>query len=197
MPSTAQSQDSGLVQRGLLLLCGMAALAVIVLLIALRQPESAPQSEPKRTLVLPLFNPAAGFPATADWAALVQVGQDLPSAPGWEIRYNAAAALARRGSSKTPWPIIREMLDLDRQRRNFRVTLQKGEEVANAEEAQRTVQSALAAVDQWHKKQDAAALASIPHDLQQVYDQIARLGQGPDIVLRVHAERVRQAIARN
>lgn len=194
MSTTTQSPDRGLAQRGLLLLAGMAALAVVVLYIALRKPESSTQVQDKGSLVLPLVVPAAGFPATTEWATLVHIGRDLPSAPGWEIRYNAAAALARRGSRKTPWPIIREMLDPDRQLRNFRVKLKSGREAAHLEEAQQSIQSALVAVEQWHKKQDAATLSSIPDELQQVYDQINRLAKGSNTVLKVHSERVLQSI---
>ena len=34
-----------------------------------------------------------------------------PSTPGWEVRYNAATTLARRGSAAVPWALLREMLD--------------------------------------------------------------------------------------
>lgn len=170
MPAT-QQQDAGLVQRGLLLLGGMTALVVVVLLVALRRPESS-------------TTPAS--PA-----------KDVePSAPGWEIRYNAALALARRGSPDTPWSTIREMLDEDRQRRNFEVTLKNGQIVPDVEDAQNTVRSALTAVAQWHEKQNHAVPPSPSAELQLVYDQIDRLAQDPNAPLRVHADRTRQKINR-
>jgi hypothetical protein len=194
--ATTQLQDTGLVQRGLLLLGGMTALVVVVLLIALRGPETPTAAAERPDLVVPAMAPVAAFPASVAWPLFVQVAQQLPSAPGWEIRYNAAAALARRGSPSTPWPLIREMLDLDRQRRNFRITLKNGKETADEESAQRTVQNALAAVAQWHAKQDRAAITSAPADLQVVYDQVDRLAQGTNAPVRVHADRVRQTFLR-
>ena len=160
-------------QRGLLLLGGMTALVVVVLLIVFRGPDTPSRDAPRPELV-----------------------DQAPSAPGWEIRYNAAAALARRGSAKTPWPVIREMLDENRQLRNFRVTLKNGQEAPNEEEAQRTVRNALAAVAEWHKKQDRAAPPAVSADLQLVYDQVDRLAQDNNTVLRVQADRTRQTFFR-
>ena len=37
-----------------------------------------------------------------------------PSSLGWEIRQNAAATLARRGSDQVSWSVFREMVDLPR-----------------------------------------------------------------------------------
>ena len=195
--TVTQQQDPGLVQRGLLLLGGIAALVVVVLLIALRHPD-APSTRPAPSdpVVFAAFLPTAPFPATPAWPMLVQLGEQLPSAPGWQVRYNAAVALARRGSLKTPWPLIREMLDEERQLRNFRAKLKSGKIVPHLEEAQIPVRSALAALLEWHKKQDRAALASIPPDLQLVYDQVDRLVQSSNAVVRVQADRTRQAFFR-
>jgi hypothetical protein len=170
MPAT-QQQDAGLVQRGLLLLGGMTALVVVMLLVALRRPESsnAPASTAKDV---------------------------APSAPGWEIRYNAALALARRGSPNTPWPIILEMLDEDRQQSNFRVTLKNGQVVADVEDARNTVRNALSAVAQWHEKQSHTAPQPPTAEMQLVYDQIDRLAHDTNAPLRVHADRTRQKINR-
>ena len=196
MTPMTQSQDTGLVQRGLLLLGGMTALVVVVLLIVLRSPESPTKTATKSPWVLPTMMPLVGFPGTPGWPALVQLGQDMPSAPGWEIRYNAAATLARRGSTSTPWPTIREMLDEERQQRNFRVRLKSGQEVTDVEDAQRTVQNALAAVALWHKKQDGGMPASVSAELQAVYDQVDRLAQDANTPVRVQADKVRQTFLR-
>jgi hypothetical protein len=196
MPAT-QQQDTGLVQRGLLLLGGMTALVVVVLLIALRRPEtSTTPASAANNVVLPTFVPAAPFPATPSWALLVKLADHLPSAPGWEIRYNAALALARRGSPDTPWPTVLEMLDEDRQRRNFQVTLKNGQIVADVEDARNTVRSALSAVAQWHEKQSHAVPPLPPAELQLVYDQIDRLAHDTNAPLRVHADRTRQTFNR-
>lgn len=194
--TTTQQQDSGLVQRGLLLLGGMTALVVVVLLIVLRNPDAPSRSRDTRgDVLLPAFVAPAPFPAAVGWPALAQLGERLPSAPGWEVRYNAAAALARRGSAKTPWPVVREMLDEERQLRNYRVMLKNGQVAANEEDATRTVLNALAAIAEWHKKQDRAAV-SVSADLQLVYEQVDRLAQGNHTLLRVHADRVRQTFLR-
>ena len=94
-----------------------------------------------------------------------------------------------------PWALIHEMLDEERQRRNFRVKLKSGQEVADEEDAGRTVANALAAVAQWHKKQPAAQ-GTVPPDLQRVYEQIDRLAQHGSTPLRVQADRVRQSFQR-
>ena len=191
-----QQQDSGLVQRGFLLLGGMTALVVVVLLIVLRGPDSSSKSAPRRQpLLVPNIVTIAPFPAAPGWPLLARLGEQLPSARGWEIRYNAAAALARRGSAHTPWPLIREMLDEPLQLRNF-ASLKNGQLISHEEEAQRTVQSALAAVAEWHKTQDRAAAPSIPADLQLVYDQVDRLAQDGNTLLRVQADRTRQTFFR-
>ena len=191
--SQIPQQDSGLIQRGLLLLGGMTALVVVVLLIMLRGSD-APKSTSSKpdSRIVPLFIAPAAFPSGPDWPALVQLSEQLPSAPGWQIRYNAAVALARRGSAKTPWPLLLEMLDEDRQQRNFQITLKNGKTIANEEEAQHAVRNALSAIAEWHKKQDAAAPPSIPADLQAVYSQVDRLAQGGNTVLRVQADRTRK-----
>jgi hypothetical protein len=197
--SMAQTQqlDTGLVQRGLLLLGGMTALVVVVLLIALRRPETPTKNEPGQTdFVMPAPIPVAAFPATPGWPMLIRLGRDLPSAPGWEIRYNAAVTLARRGSPHTPWPLIQEMLDEDQQRRNFRTPLKNGKAAVDEESALRTVQNTLAAVAQWHTKRDRAGGTAIPADLQRVYDQVDRLAEGSNTMLRVQADRVRQTFFR-
>ncbi|GEM_PF-3965953 len=191
-----QQQDSGLVQRGLLLLGGMTALVVVVLLIVLRGAETPDKSTPHRQpLLVPACVTIAPFPAALGWPLVVRLGEQLPSAPGWEIRYNAAAALARRGSPSTPWPLIREMLDEQRQQRNF-VMLKNGQIMPQEEDAQRTVYSALAAVAEWHKKQDGAAAPSVSADLQLVYEQVDRLAKDGNTMVRVQADRTRQTFFR-
>lgn len=196
MTATSQ-QDTGLMQRGLLLLGGMTALGVVVMLIVLRGPDSPTRDAAKaEPLLVPMFTPNAPYPATLTWLSLAQLGEQMPSAPGWQVRYNAAIALARRGSQNTPWPLLREMLDEQRQRRNFRILVKGGKSVANEEEAQHAVRNALAAVAQWHKKQDAAAVGTVSADLQKVYDAVDRLAQGGNNVLRVQADRTRQLFFR-
>ena len=50
--------------------------------------------------------PTAAFPASVSWAALRELSGHVPSRIGWEVRHNAAATLARRGSDRArqrPW----------------------------------------------------------------------------------------------
>src|SRR5437773_500375 len=49
---------------------------------------------------------------------------------GWEIRYNATLALARRGSSRTDLDVLARMLDESLQLRNFQNATRKGEPVS-------------------------------------------------------------------
>src|SRR5687768_7418802 len=110
-----QDNDSGLVKRGFALLGLMALLVVIVLFILLRrpgQPDARPETATRpEHLVWAVVHPASAYPAGVSWGSLYQLGDWMPSAPGWEVRYNAAAALARHGSDQVPWDLIREMLD--------------------------------------------------------------------------------------
>ena len=184
-------------QRGLLLLGGMTALVIVVLLIVLRNPDSPSKSTAARSdVVIPVVVAPAPFPATVNWPMFVQLRDQLPSDPGWEVRYNAAVTLARRGSAKTPWPVVLDMLDEDRQLRNYRVTLKNGQVVSNQEDATRTVLNGLVAIAEWHKKQDPAVAAPVSADLQLVYQQVDRLAQSGNALVRVHADRVRQAFLR-
>src|SRR4051794_16315506 len=99
-----QDEDRGFVVRGFVMLGLMAALAMVLLLILLQGSDQQLPVDP------------------ADIAA-------APSAKGWEVRYNAALALARRGAAQTPWEVIAEMLDEKQQLRNFRASPKKGVDV--------------------------------------------------------------------
>src|SRR5688572_15212209 len=114
-------EDKGLVLRGILLLTFVSVIVAFVLVMIFWRP----QPEKTRTEPLPEFAIASlvaptmsGFPSHVLWPTLGQLSQQLPSEPGWEVRYNAAATLARRGSANVPWPIMREMLDENLQLRN-------------------------------------------------------------------------------
>src|SRR5947209_1182208 len=96
-----QHQETGLYRRGLLLLALVGTVAVVVLVLILRGtggqdvPDEGVRPEP----LIPLVgSPQAGFPGGLSWGALYQLAEALPSPPGWEVRYNATVALARRGS---------------------------------------------------------------------------------------------------
>src|SRR5580765_1404674 len=108
-------EDKGLVLRGLLLFTFICLLATIVLGIMFwRTPTTTrPGRETplEYSIVSVTVPPLGPFPASVSWSAFVQLGDNMPSAPGWEVRYNAATTLARRGSQHVPWPLLGEMLD--------------------------------------------------------------------------------------
>jgi hypothetical protein len=159
--------DRGFVLRGFLMLGGMTILVVIVLAILFWKPPTPPTALP------------ADLPAE-------------PSAPGWQVRYNAAIALARRGSAKTPWPLLREMLDENQQLRNFtdpEAGAKKGEPDEAA--ARSTVLETLKAVAEWHRKQ-TGPIAVTP-EMKSVYAQVDRLAEKP--MYQAEAERTRQALS--
>jgi hypothetical protein len=193
------SQDTGLIRRGLLLLALMSALVVVVLFILFQRPRQAlptNQSKPEY-LAASLATPTAVYPASLSWPSLYQVGQELPSATGWEIRYNAAWALARLGSDKLPWPIFREMLDEKRQMCNFRVHLEDGRTVPDEAKARETVRLALRALADWHSKQkNAQPTGAINPERAAVYAMVDQLTSSAIAQLKIEAEKTRSTYAR-
>jgi hypothetical protein len=197
MPTT--QQESGLWKRGLVLFALLAALAGVVLYALFGQPG---QEVPKEALrlepvVLVIGTSSAPLPAVLPWAGLYHLGDMLPSTKGWEIRYNATLALARRGSPHVRLDVLREMLDETRQLRNFRTQLQDGRDVPDETAARRTVVNALQAFRQWYKHKDAVeAVGSDNLDLQLIKAAIAKLAEDPNPVVRAEA-RETQLTVRN
>ena len=115
------------------------------------------------------------------------------SSPGWEVRYNAALALARRGSDKVKdpavWDTLLEMLDEQQQLRNFRAQLRDGLEVPDESAARVTVISALRAVTELHRKQPTM-------DLTELNEPIAKLAQSDNPVLSNEAKQTQLALAK-
>jgi hypothetical protein len=190
-------QDSGLVKRGLILLALISALVVVVLTIIFRQTASAvpATSERPELLAACLVRSGDAFPSNVGWADVYKIGEAFPSAEGWQIRYNAAGALARRGSASVPWNVILEMLDEDRQMRNFRVQLQDGRVAPDEGAARLTVVSALRAIADWHKKQKDGAHEVSP-DLAKVYAQVDKLARTSVMEVRSQAENARKLFFR-
>ncbi|HEX4589970.1 MAG TPA: hypothetical protein VH120_08585, partial [Gemmataceae bacterium] len=115
-----------------------------------------------------------------------------PASPaGWEIRYNAALALARRGSPhvKEPevWDSLTEMLDEDQQLRNFHSKTDDGREVTDETGARTTVIGALQAVQELHRKQPQM-------DLSGLKEPIEKLTHGPNSTVAVQARQARLAL---
>ena len=114
------------------------------------------------------------------------------SRPGWEIRYNAATALARRGSDrvKDHMEILSEMLDEDQQLLNFRTKLKEGQDVPDEQAARTTVISALKAVVELHEKKPNL-------DLSTLNPAIDKLTHSPNMVVRNEAERTRIVLGKS
>lgn len=184
------SQETGLWKRGLVLLVLMGALAAVVLWTVLQQPDLPAREAPARPGPVVLLTGSAGLPGALSWGSLYQIGELLPSTPGWEIRYNAALALARLGSRKAPLDVLGEMLDEARQMRNFRTRLPDGRHVTDEAAARRTVLGALRALRDWHRHAGAVKAAD-PNQLASLYQSVSRLAESSNRVIRAEAEETR------
>jgi hypothetical protein len=192
-------EGRGLIQRGLLLVVGIGVLAVVVLAILLNRPGGG--AAPKETVQpewLGLLGSTGGvsFPGGVAWPALAEMPQVLPSGSGWEIRYNATLALARRGSKELPLENVREMLDESQQMRNFRAPLEGGGSVPDEVAARRTILSTLEALVTWWQKLPADDRARIAREpgLRGVRGELDRLTENPDPLLRSKAVQARTAL---
>jgi hypothetical protein len=194
----------------------------VVLFIALRRPAQEMPAERPQPQWLALLGaaPQASFPANLAWAGLPELSNALPSAPGWQIRYNAVRTLALRGSARLPLNIMREMLDEERQMRNWRAVLvdgklmsleeyekylQKrnrptvladGREVADEDAARQMVLISLRSLTRWHQHGDAvhAIEQNNPSALAQVYQAVERLTHSPNLVVRTEAQKTQQEL---
>jgi hypothetical protein len=115
-----------------------------------------------------------------------------PKSPaGWDVRYDAAQALARRGSPqvKDPavWESLLEMLDEGQQLRNFTQT-RGGREVCDDTAARLVVIGALKAVTELHQKRPDL-------DLTGLKDPIAKLTQSANVPLRTEARQAQLALS--
>ena len=185
-------EDKGLVLRGLVLFAGIGVLVTFVLtMLFTRQPMTPPAAStgPERLIPFAISLPLGDFPAGVPWGALVEVSEKSPAAPGWEIRYNAATTLARRGSSVVPWPLLREMLDEPLQMRNARVRLPDGKEVTDEAAARSNIIGALKAIAVWHAKQKGKREAST--EMREIYAMVEKLTQSPIVELKTQAETAR------
>ena len=180
--------DRGLVLRGFFLLAFIGVLVTGVMAMLFMRPQSAPPPvaigpEP---LVASLV---AGVPVGIPWGVVHELGETLPSAPGWEIRYNAATTLARRGSAAVPWHRLREMLDEKQQMRNAHVRLPDGTLVIDESAARSNMIGALKAVAAWHENQKDPREAS--PGLREIYAMVDQLTESPIAELKAQAEKAR------
>ncbi len=194
-----KGEDSGLIRRGLLLVAGLGVLAVVVLSILLQRPGggAAPQEKAEPEWFGLLGNTGAvSFPGNVDWPALADLPKVLPSGPGWEIRYNATLALARRGSPHLPLDNVREMLDESQQMRNFRAPLETGGSVPDEVAARKTILNTLEALTVWWEKLPADERTRVNREpaMTQVRAEVGRLAQSPNQPVHVQAEKTGKAL---
>jgi hypothetical protein len=105
-----------------------------------------------------------------------QAAAPLPSGPassaGWEVRYDAVLALAHRGSENFLDPVVqdlvKEMLDADQQRCNFRETMKNGRETVNPQAALMEVLGTINAISDYRTKRQNADLSGIKPALEKL-----------------------------
>jgi hypothetical protein len=185
-PAIGNDSDSGLIKRGFVLLILMALLVIVVLFILFqgRRSPVAKTTTHAEDYAWSVAVPSAIFPANVSWGALHEVATFMPSPVGWEIRQNAAATLARRGSDQVPWQLFREMLDVQRATVNLREQLKReelkdGQEESPEASARDLVAIALKALAEWHAERRKANKTEIPPGLPAVCAMVDRLAEGP------------------
>jgi hypothetical protein len=107
--------------------------------------------------------------------------------PGLTIRFNATIALARRGSDKLRLGLLQEMLDPALLRERFRVTGADGKEVPVETLVAKTLEGALEAVAELHRKRPE-------RDLTQFSDKLEALAHDANLTVRSEAERTLRAL---
>jgi hypothetical protein len=164
--------DSGFVKRGFLMLGAMTLLVLVVIGIIIYRPAQVMPTVP------------ADLPAE-------------PSKPGWQIRYNATVALARRGSDKVPWNVLREMLDEKQQLKNFPIPLPDGRELPDEAAARAVMITGLKAVAEWHQKQtEKQVKPEVTAAMKDVYAQVDRLAASPIVELQIRAKKTQESFLR-
>lgn len=136
-----------------------------------------------------IFAACIGCNRPGDSASAPRLGG--PSTEAREIRYNAALALANRGSPRVKddaaWEAITEMLDEEKQLRNFQTPLGDGRSVPDETAARMTVISALRSLQVLHKKQPSL-------DLKELKPAIEKLTQSTNATVRAEAKKANDAI---
>jgi hypothetical protein len=114
--------------------------------------------------------------------------QQFTRTPGLRIRYNAAVALARRGSNRAPLDVLAEMLDPSEQLGQHRLRYRKdGREDADEATAYEVIQTALRAVAELHRKNPSMNLTALD-------SAIDALKGSDNPAVRKEAERTREAL---
>jgi hypothetical protein len=184
------AENTRIVQRGLVLLALVGAISLVVLIALLRRSgpgEQRTENLPAQTVAL-FHAPTGDFPASLPWGALHQLGDALPSSPGWEIRYTATRVLANHGSPKIRLGVLCEMLDEQRQLRNFQAKLTDGRVVPDEGAAAEEVVIALRAVSEWHKHSAAVqAVGPESPQMQKLTRAVEKLTHSQNNVVRTRA----------
>lgn len=192
----AVDDNTGMVQRGLFLFALLGGIAVVTLFAIFYNPQEELKPAPPAEFAVTLVGvPTVGFPGSVTWLAVHQLGAVMPSAPGWQIRYNATRALAHRGSSRVPLDILAEMLDEEQQMRN-NIAVHDGKRVVDEASAHFIVIGGLKAVRAWHKFPDAVAAANHA-DLRQVQHAVERLVQSGNPAVQAEAKETWHAMEKH
>jgi hypothetical protein len=192
-------EDKGLVARGLILLALIGCLVAFVLTILFwrnETPAGIERTPPEQYIPLAIAPNLAPFPSNVSWAVMPLLAEKLPSEPGWDIRYNAAATLARRGSMATPWPLLREMLDEKLQLRNARVRQPDGKDVYDENAARLKTIVALKAIAAWHEQGKKEAKPEAPPELRKIYAIVDQLSENSQGEVKIQAEKARTTFFR-
>jgi hypothetical protein len=113
------------------------------------------------------------------------------STPGWEVRYNAVIALARRGSDRIKddraWETLQEMLDEEQQLRNFKHELPDKRDVSDAGSAHVELITAMQAIGELHRRKPEM-------DLSGLKPAIEKLTQSRNLAVSTEAKRIQQLL---
>ncbi len=111
----------------------------------------------------------------------------LTKTPGLQIRFNAALALAHRGSPKVRLGILQDMLDESALRTNFLIEQPGGVQMPDEQVISQIMEFALKALVQLHKRQPKMDLSSFTPTL----DTLAKNG---NIAIRAEATLAQEAL---
>jgi len=190
-------EDKGLVLRGFLLVALISVIVAFVLTLLFwrnEPPMTQEHTPPEQVVPLVALPALAPFPSNVSWGAMAELAETAPSAPGFDVRYNAAATMARRGDVATPWPLLLEMLDEKQQLRNSRVRQDNGKDVYDEIAARRKMIGALQAIAAWHEKHKGER--EVSSELRSVHVRVDELASSATGAVKDQAEKTRATFVR-
>jgi len=107
--------------------------------------------------------------------------------PGLKVRYNAAVALARRGSPRVRLSLLKDMLDESTQMENFRRVQKDGTEVADEAAALQTLITGLQTVVELHRRNPQ-------YDLSELRPLVDKLADAGNAAVRTEAKSTQLAL---